>query len=171
MRRIVHLLAVASAVWAVLVPPSSAATSEAQGMTNWPMEHFDAGRSGVNPFEIILNAGNVDQLALDWSQPIGDRHTFAEDSAAAVWGGMVLAGGSDGLSAFDADTGEQLWRRKLSINSTPAVVDGVLYVGGSGRVGGPYRVAALSAATGATLWTFHTAWLIRSSPAVVDGVV
>jgi outer membrane protein assembly factor BamB len=84
---------------------------------------------------------------------------------------MVLAGGSDGLSAFDADTGEQLWRRKLSINSTPAVVDGVLYVGGSGRVGGPYRVAALSAATGATLWTFHTAWLIRSSPAVVDGVV
>ncbi|MDQ3654277.1 MAG: PQQ-binding-like beta-propeller repeat protein, partial [Chloroflexota bacterium] len=60
------------------------------------------------------------------------------------------------------------WRIELngSIDSAPAVVDGVLYVGvGDGTV------HAVDTATGNEVWTFATDSPILSSPAVVDGVV
>jgi outer membrane protein assembly factor BamB len=169
--RLLHLLAVGLFTWGVTVSGSSTASSTAQGSTNWPMEHFDAGRSGVNPFETILNAGNVDQLVQDWSQPIGNRRVFSESVALAVWGGMVFAGSPHALSTFDAESGELIWRRRFGIDATPAVVDGVVYMGGSNWGNPPQSVVALSAATGATLWRFGTGWTVESSPAVVDGVV
>jgi outer membrane protein assembly factor BamB len=48
--------------------------------------------------------------------------------------------------------------------SAPAVVDGVVYVGS--RDG---KVLALSAATGATIWTVATGGEVSSSPAVAVG--
>ncbi len=62
----------------------------------------------------------------------------------------------------------ELWRTEVegSINSAPAVVDGVLYFGAGD--GGVY---ALDTATGAEVWTFQGSSPVSSSPAVLNGVV
>jgi eukaryotic-like serine/threonine-protein kinase len=137
------------------------------------MFRSDPQRDGVNHHEHVLNRRNVNRLALAWSQPIGLGNTFAHRPAPVVSDGYVYAGSADGLSAFDADTGEVRWRRKLSIDSSPAVVeaaaDGVLYVGGSHLA--RYGVTAYAAGTGTALWTFYTGFTVPASPVVVDGVV
>ncbi len=51
--------------------------------------------------------------------------------------------------------------------SSPAVVNGVVYVGGDQDD----NVYALDANTGATLWSYPTGGWVRSSPAVANGVV
>jgi outer membrane protein assembly factor BamB len=53
-----------------------------------------------------------------------------------------------------------------AINSSPAVVDGVVYVGSTDSY-----VYALKADTGEKLWTFKTGSWVESSPVVVGGVV
>lgn len=60
------------------------------------------------------------------------------------------------------------WKHKTaaSIMSSPAVVDGVVYVGSDDA-----NVYALDAETGQTQWQFETGDAVKSSPAVVDGVV
>ena len=52
------------------------------------------------------------------------------------------------------------------ISSTPAVANGVVYVGS-----GDANVYALNAATGAELWSYATCCAVDSSPAVANGVV
>lgn len=62
----------------------------------------------------------------------------------------------------------ELWRLEFegAINSAPAIVDGVLYVGvGDGNL------HALDAATGEEIWSFAAASPIGSSPAMADGLV
>jgi outer membrane protein assembly factor BamB len=69
-------------------------------------------------------------------------------------------------------TNQILWKYKAGsgIESSPAVVDGVVYFGSlfNGRNG---FVNALNATTGAKIWQFATDSGVESSPAVVDGVV
>ena len=73
-----------------------------------------------------------------------------------------VAAGEDPLlwSWFDNDA------RPGGIWGTPAVVDGVVYVGTNGG-----RLSAVSAATGAELWTKRLPGPLWSSPTVVDGVL
>jgi glucose dehydrogenase len=52
------------------------------------------------------------------------------------------------------------------VSSSPAVVDGTLFVGSADT-----HLYALDAANGAQRWTFETAGPVHSSPAVVDGTV
>ncbi len=52
------------------------------------------------------------------------------------------------------------------VDSSPAVVDGVLYVGS-----GDSNVYAVNAVTGAPLWKYATGGGVESSPAVASGVV
>jgi len=104
-------------------------------------------------------------------------------SSPAVDGGTVYVGSADGrVYAFDLATGAERWRfetegvghfsgdfgyDRRTIQSSPAVADGMVYVGA--RDGKFY---ALDAATGALRWrvSHETSW-INTSPAVVDGVV
>jgi outer membrane protein assembly factor BamB len=82
--------------------------------------------------------------------------------------GVVYVGSWDGnLYAVDAADGDYLWQFATgdSVESSPAVVDGVVYVGGDGFL------FAVNAADGAELWRFATVGHVLSSPAVVDGVV
>jgi outer membrane protein assembly factor BamB len=53
-----------------------------------------------------------------------------------------------------------------NVNSSPAVVNGVVYVGSN-----DFNVYALNAGTGAKLWSYETGGIVQSSPAVVNGVV
>ena len=74
----------------------------------------------------------------------------------------------DPVYALNVSTGTPLWcyRTTGAISSSPAVVDGILYVG---YVGG---FCALNASNGRFLWNFATPYLgTYSSPAVFDGMV
>ncbi len=66
------------------------------------------------------------------------------------------------------DTNNLLWRYTTggAVSSSPAVVDGKVYVGSSDN-----KVYCLNASTGAKIWTYATDGEVHSSPAVVDGKV
>jgi outer membrane protein assembly factor BamB len=59
------------------------------------------------------------------------------------------------------------WTSKLGYNtdSSPVVVDGVLYIGSN------YGVHAIDAATGKEIWKIHTNGFVKAVPAVVDGTL
>jgi outer membrane protein assembly factor BamB len=54
----------------------------------------------------------------------------------------------------------------FSVNSSPAVANGAVYVGSI-----DYNVYALNAKTGAVLWSYTTGANVDSSPAAANGVV
>lgn len=80
----------------------------------------------------------------------------------------------DARRAGAADAGERAPRGVLkwqfatgaAIHSSPAVADGVVYVGSQDS-----RLYALDAETGRELWSFAAESWVESSPAVADGVV
>jgi len=83
------------------------------------------------------------------------------------------------VCALRASTGVRLWQYNTGIqnmvHSSPAVANGVVYVG-SGDTGAYTHhrygnVYALDAKTGAKLWSYTTPNLVTSSPAVANGVV
>ena len=114
-----------------------------------------------------LYALNADTGAQLWASPF----TGAPDDP-AVASGVVYVGGNDRqLYAFNAATGAQLWSVELEdiVESTPTVVDGVVYVGSSNMP--PYDVYAIDAVSGAILWTTVVSGQVNSSPAVVNGSV
>ena len=74
-----------------------------------------------------------------------------------------------GYSTSTAPTTNQtLWNYTTgaSVESSPAVVDGVVYVGSNDN-----KTYALNAATGALIWNYTTGRYVTSSPAVADGRV
>lgn len=74
-----------------------------------------------------------------------------------------------GYSASTApNTNQTLWNYTTGgyVYSSPAVVNGVIYVGSA-----DHKVYALNAATGGFLWSCTTGELVYSSPAFVNGVV
>ena len=66
------------------------------------------------------------------------------------------------------DEPERVWEYATggTVESSPTVVDGILYVGTFDNA-----LHALDADTGEKLWAFPVGGLLRCSPAVVDGVV
>ena len=71
------------------------------------------------------------------------------------------------MYALNAVTGSKLWSFATYADSSPAVANGVVYIGSSQG----NNVYALNAATGAKLWSFATGNKVRSSPAVANGLV
>ena len=89
-------------------------------------------------------------------------------SSPTVAGGIVYIISADGyLYALDANTGVKLWSDpRGGGGSSPAVVDGVVYVASE------FDVYALNAKSGAQLWSDSVLSTSgSSSPAVVNGVV
>jgi outer membrane protein assembly factor BamB len=109
-------------------------------------------------------------------------------SSPAIAGTTLYIGGGDGfLYALDAANGLRLvWRQNIlndqatsatpgtatsqsdtAISSTPAVANGVVYIGSL-----DHNLYALDATTGKVLWTYATGDVISfSSPAVAGGIV
>jgi len=121
--------------------------------------------SGTTLFALDATNG-----AVIWSFALGGTFRF---SASCYENGRVFAVNDNGLlRAFDAATGNQFWSAQLpgqfDFSSAPSVYQGVIYLGGAGSGGTVY---AVSAATGAVLWTAPVANGDSSSPAVTsDGV-
>lgn len=82
---------------------------------------------------------------------------------------VVYVGSDDhNVYALNAKTGALLWSQPFSIRtSSPAVANGVVYIGGS-SVDDMY---ALNASTGAQLWSYKVSSYMNSSPTVVNGMV
>jgi outer membrane protein assembly factor BamB len=109
-----------------------------------------------------LDAGTGKKL---WSTYIG----FHVASSPAVSDGIVYAasGGDGHLDALKATTGKRLWGEFIyTFGGSPAVAGGVVYVGTRDRA-----LYAFIAKTGKPLWVKFIRGIIRSAPAVADGVV
>lgn len=90
-------------------------------------------------------------------------------SSPAVDRGLVYVGSKSGfIFALDERTGDERWRVDLGdyiVRSSPAVVDGSVYIGAG------YLLYALDAATGRTAWEGRSAFSGSASPTVADGRV
>ena len=88
---------------------------------------------------------------------------------------------TDSVDAFDASSGAEIWNYStgVDVGSSPAVADGVVYVGSAGNSLAALdegKVYALNATNGNKIWSFTPLInsgenAVFSSPAVVDGVV
>ena len=92
----------------------------------------------------------------------------------AVVDGVVYGASNTGIVfALNAHTGALLWSYAMGgedfgLASSPAVANGVVYVGSASSNS---KVYALNAKTGALLWSYPTNGWTYSSPAVANGVV
>jgi outer membrane protein assembly factor BamB len=93
-------------------------------------------------------------------------------SSPCVDNGMLFIGTGKGVYAINASTGEKIWStplfsdQKIRAYSSPAVSNGVLYIGSNG--GGVY---AFNASTGSQIWNNRHFAIVYSSPAISNGVV
>jgi outer membrane protein assembly factor BamB len=166
---------------------------------NWSEFGFVPGGGRYNPRERILNTANAGALKVLWSAQDGSfpftapavvdgvvySGTNAFDAATgqllwatnsgglspAVSNGTVYIDTQDGLCAYAAASGTNLWCAENNYlpdaPSGAAVVDGVAYFGSA--LG---SIFAIDAATGAQLWSAQiSADNAASSPAVANGVV
>jgi outer membrane protein assembly factor BamB len=108
-------VAAAVALLATLAAPP------ARAGTDWTNFGFDNQRTGYNPDETVLGAGNAGSLRLSWSADVGGpiltQPTVATGVATA--GGprrdLVYVGTLDGVvAALDRTTGKPVWRRQLA---------------------------------------------------------
>jgi outer membrane protein assembly factor BamB len=97
-------------------------------------------------------------------------------SSPAVANNMVYIGeigGDGGITAYNAKTGSIVWGNHQTIggvNSSPTVVDGVVYFGATWYTGAGY-VYALDASSGAQKWRLSASGGVSSSPAYSNGIV
>ncbi|MCW3997801.1 MAG: PQQ-binding-like beta-propeller repeat protein, partial [Candidatus Bathyarchaeota archaeon] len=103
-------------------------------------------------------------------------------SSVAVVNNRVYTGTDDGnVYCLDAKTGNQIWinaepgdilqqnwgaLQTFNIRSSPAVIDGKVYVGSLDQ-----NLYCINANSGSTVWKFESPGTIQSSPAVANGAV
>jgi outer membrane protein assembly factor BamB len=133
--------------------------------TDWPQFHFDASRSGENPYENVLSTSNVSGLEVKWAFQAKD----AISGAPVVVGGVVYFGdGAGNLYAVDVASGLRLWSRDVgNCGGSPAVVAGIVYTATCVSGG----LIALDAQSGDVLWSQFLGGGVFGSPAVVNGLV
>jgi polyvinyl alcohol dehydrogenase (cytochrome) len=147
---------------------------------DWPMYGQNPANTAYNPRERIISTHNVGQLAVKWAFT-----TSGDVSArAAVVDGVVYFPDRGGfLWALNATNGQVIWSHPLSdydlppetwSRTTPAVVEGTLYLGTQQGA----WLLAINAATGALVWKTQLESpaddpraIITTSPAVAGGVV
>jgi outer membrane protein assembly factor BamB len=134
---------------------------------DWPMFGHDARHTGVSA-ETGIGASNAAALAVEWQANTGAASytspVVVTDAASRRT--LVYQGSQNGaMSAYDADTGARAWVFKIpsQIQSSPSVVDGVLYFGAS-----DHHFYALDAGTGSLICKADVGGVIAASPVVVD---
>ncbi|MEE9116493.1 MAG: PQQ-binding-like beta-propeller repeat protein, partial [Thermoplasmata archaeon] len=122
-----------------------------------------------------------------WSEFIQQRHIRqAITSSPKVWHNQVFIGtfNATGVTAWvyalRLEDGEKIWQYETEsvYHSSPAIHDGVLYIGLAGRsvrdgsaFDPPYGVVSLNALNGSFLWQFEATGSVLSSPVVHEGIV
>lgn len=123
---------------------------------------------------VVNKYGNAKAVRLSDRKVLWERNTDPKDSgtptdvtAPVYHQGKVFFAYVDGnLVAVDANTGKQIWTRKLAghLESSPMAVGGTLYLGTDKA-----NVVALSAFSGKVLWRFNSPGAIKASPSFHDG--
>src|SRR6516165_3875734 len=141
---------------AVLSTPAAAVSYQ-----DWPMFLQNSARTNAT-VDPTLSVANAPTLKQKWAYQTGGPVA----SSASIVGTTAYFGSWDGYEyAVNTATGALVWKSPslgittdpgcnpstIGITSSPAVVNGVVYVGG----GGPYWYA-LNATTGAILWSVYT---------------
>ena len=143
-------------------------SSPATAPGDWPKFRYDLANTGYNPNETTLGVSNVSGLQTKWTVNTGDQVY----SSPAVVGGVLYDASYNGdVYALDASTGAQLWVTHTGTefeDSSPAIADGVLYIGSGNDAG---RLYAMDADTGAVVWSVAVGASIDASPTVDDGQV
>jgi outer membrane protein assembly factor BamB len=149
----------------------------------WRQFHGRPTHQGFNPQEQTVGANNVTNLSLEWiGVGVSSQFSLIFRSSPAIVGGFAYFGDTGGmLYAFRANGcgGSQCspaWRAPLvqSIYNSPAVADGIVYVGTASKQG---RLFAFDAAGCGSpvcttpLWKSTHISILDSSPSVADGVV
>ncbi len=161
LRVFLAVFVVASVCFALASPIQSVLSvdSNISDAYSWPMYQNDPKHSGYS-----LSAGPLGNQTL-WKYTTND--TFW--NAPTITNGILYAGSDQhgSMYALNVTTGTLLWRHTTgTITSSPAVIDGILYVG---YVGG---FCALNASNGGFIWNFATPYFGGySSPVVINGVV
>jgi polyvinyl alcohol dehydrogenase (cytochrome) len=170
-----RVMSVCTTFWAL------AACASGVQAASWPMFGQNAQNTAYQSGETRISPANASRLAPKWIFT-----TQGDVSArAAVVGGVVYVPDWGGyLHAVNASSGAAIWSKPLSqytqssaptySRTTPAVVNGVLYVGTQEGA----WLLAINAATGALIWKTQLESpandafaIITASPTVVDGVV
>lgn len=139
---------------------SPAVVAAAGSTTDWPTYLHDTSRTAAST-ETILTPAAAPNLRPLWTYKTGGMIA----ASATVVGGVAYVGSWDGYEyALNATTGALIWKTylgltvvpacsppQLGVSSTPAVVNGAVYVGG-----GDSNWYALNASTGAVLWSVPT---------------
>jgi outer membrane protein assembly factor BamB len=150
------------------------------------MVYFTTFSGLEQPYRIVaLDARSGNEVWVREDSNDLEESTFYSGGP-VVADGLVFAGNSfGGFLAIDAETGETVWSFVPSIESwegaehdgmnfnTPAVVDGVVYIGtGSDNDGvdDDGYLFALDAGTGEELWRYETGDAVIMQPAIVDDV-
>jgi uncharacterized repeat protein (TIGR03803 family) len=143
------------------------------GWTESVLYSFTGGSDGKFPLAgLVLGSGGL--YGTTYGGGTGG-HGVVFEVTQTEWKefGFTPAGGRDNIneSVLNTSNASNLaltWSYPTGyfVTSSPAVVDGVVYVGAE-----DYSVYALSASTGAKLWQFTTGSYVYSSPAVANGVV
>jgi polyvinyl alcohol dehydrogenase (cytochrome) len=134
---------------------------------DWLTFAHDPLRSGFQPQLTGLDATNVGSLRLRWVHRLGEP---LKASPLVTPLRVYLAGQQGTVQALDVRTGRVLWATHLGgdIDMTPAVGDGLLFVGVRTM---PGTFAALSTTTGAVKWRASFPGGVRAEPVVFHGVV
>ena len=130
--------------------------------TDWAQFRFDAGHTGANPYENILDRKSVAGLSLVWKYATGSW----VGSSPSLSDGVIYIAAADGtVLAVTADTGHLLWRQEFLSNTTGlSVINDTVYVGSNGQY-----FYAINARTGTVRWEYPTG-VDQGSPAIADGV-
>ena len=153
----------------ILIPPLAISVAIDGGTSSgdWPMRGHDAQHSGTADTD-----GPGVELELAWKYYAGglswSSSPIAVDGVVYVNRGIFIpTEPRECLLALDAVTGESLWSLNVySTCSTPAVVDGTLYVGS-----GDKNLYATDAKTGEMKWSYTTEGSIFAAPTVSQGIV
>ena len=125
-----------------------------------PMYQGDAAHSGVMP-----GPPPAQSPALAWQADTGGELYAAPTLANGL---LYVCTKTGTLNAYDAATGNLAWSHELTTyvtRATPAVVDGVVYVGGG------FVFKALDATTGQELWKVDLQYGGQASPTVAGELV
>jgi outer membrane protein assembly factor BamB len=125
------------------------------------------GRVYVGSFDRFVHAVDASSGALAWKYDTGDAVT----SDVAVAGDRVVVGSrSYDLEGLEAARGTPIWKKYFWfswVESSPAVVDGVVYVGSSDAA----KVFAVDVASGRTIWDTDVLGSAWGRPAVTGSTV
>lgn len=146
------------------VAPSVQPLSAIPPSADWPTYLYNAERTGANVAERTISPANVSQLQELWSVPSNG----SDFSSPIVVNGSVYFGSWNGYEySVDAATGRVEWQTFLGtddcgdgspqgISSTPAYVNGTLYLGGGGGSASGTNTYwyALNATSGSVDWKY-----------------